>query len=42
MVLIIMPVVLVLFVEAMMAVERAVVAVVTVCGVVMVVFQFHC
>ena len=36
-----MPVVLVLFVEAMMAVERGVVAVVTVCRVVMVVFHFH-
>ena len=41
MVLVIMPVVLVSFVEAMMAVERAEVAVVTVCGVVMVVFQIH-
>ena len=41
MVLVIMPVVLVWFVEAMVAVEREVVAVVTVCCVVMVVFHFH-
>ena len=40
-VLVIMPIVLVLFDEAMMAVDRAVVAIVTVCGVVMVVFQLH-
>ena len=40
-VLVIMQVVLVLLVEAMMAVERPVVAIVTICGVVMVVFQFH-
>ena len=40
-VLVIMPVVLVSFVEAMMAVARAVVAVVTICSGVMVVFQFH-
>ncbi len=37
----IMQVVLVLFVEAMMATERPVVAVVRICGVVKVVFQFH-
>ena len=40
-VLVLMQVVLVLLVEAMMAVERPVGAVVTICGVVMVVFQFH-
>ncbi len=40
-VLVIIQVVVVLFVEAMMAVERQMVAVVTICGVVMVVFQFH-